>query len=155
MVCKCALLAHVGLLQYCTRPCQTSLVHIDPLFKPIQVLLDGIPTFCDYTTELKLAEGVLNKSSMSSIKMLIYIGPEKYPLGIPLITGFHLEIMPLVVTVLCVTFQPILYPPVHPSNLYLSKLEIWMCCGTLSKVVHKSGQMIPVTLPLSINAIIP
>lgn len=72
-----------------------------PLFKPLQVPLDGIPSFLciNCTTQLdiisKLPRVPLIPWSMSLIMMLKRTGPKKDHWGTPLFTGLHLNTEPL------------------------------------------------------------
>jgi len=84
---------------------------LGPLFKPVQIPLDGILSFycVNHTTQL----GVISKlaevpSSMSLIKMLESTGSKTDPWGTPLVSDLHLDIEPLTTTLW-----------LQPSNLFL------------------------------------
>lgn len=119
-----------------------------PLLKPVKVPLDGIPSIkpINCTTQLnvicKLAEVPLNPT-MALMKILNCIGPSMKPWGILIITGFHMGVESLTVT-LC-TWPPrefLVYLKGHLSNLYLFNLERRIFCRTmlnLSLLPHSSS----------------
>jgi len=116
-----------------------------PLLQPVKVPLDGIPSLqcVNCTTQLggisKLAEGAPNPTIRVADKDVKQCRSWYWPLGIPLITGLHLDVK-LLTTSLWVQLssQFLIHRVIHLSNPCLSSLETRVSCGTVSNALHES-----------------
>ena len=87
----------------------------------------------------KFAEGALNSIVDVIDKDVKEPSLKTDPWGMPLITGLHLDIEPLMTTLCLWPFnQFFIHQVVHPSNPHPSNLEIRMWWGTMSKALLKS-----------------
>jgi len=94
------------------------LVHTGPLFKHVQVPLDGVVSFCSVSCTIQLgiihkfAEDTLDPTVCVTGKMLNSVGPKTDPCGTTLVSGLHLDLEPVTMT-LC------LRPSIEPSSLQI------------------------------------
>lgn len=85
-------------------PVEPYKVLVGPLFNPVQVPLDGIPSFCSincttqFTVISKPTEGALDPLPRSLIKMLKRTGTKTDPWEALLVADFHLAIELLTAT---------------------------------------------------------
>jgi len=130
-----------------------------PLFKPVQIPLNGISSFycVNCTTHLgvisKLAEGTLDPT-MLLIKILKSTGVRTEPWGTPLMTGLHLVINPSTTTLwLHPPNQLFIFWIVQPSNPCFFNLDLGECGGPHQNPCTCLGrqQQLPFFCPLMLS----
>ena len=112
-----------------------------PLLQPVQVSLDGFPSFqcINCTTQL----GVIRKLAEGALDAIIYVidkdVEEHQSQDRPLRDSLHPDIEPQITTLwLQSANQFLIHQTVHLSNPYVANLERRICWRTMSKALQKS-----------------